>query len=138
MSSWARTGAGRNSDGVLRQGSIHNLDDFLTPENADNVIDAGDFLEQLVLPALGETAGDDDGPDATLRLEGEHLADDGERFLARGFDEAARVDDDDVGAFGVGDKSVAVLSQLAEHPFRIDGVLGATEANEGERSFCMH
>ena len=59
-------------------------------------------LEQAFLLALGEAAGHHDGADAALALEVEHLADDAEGLLAGRLDEAAGVDDDHVGAVGVG------------------------------------
>src|SRR5262249_32608401 len=39
---------------ALTQGTIHNLGDFFPPEDADNVIDLGHFLEKLVSLALGQ------------------------------------------------------------------------------------
>ena len=89
-------------------------------------------MQQLVLLALGQAAGDDDGPDPALLLEVEHLADDAERLLPGRLDEAAGVDDDDVGPVGVGDERVAVLGELAEHALGIDEVLRTAEADEGE------
>ena len=79
---------------------------------------------------LGQAAGDDDGADLALLLQVEHLADDAERLLPGRLDEAAGVDDDDVGPVGVGDEGVAVLGQLAEHALGIDGVLRAAEGDE--------
>ena len=117
--------------------AIDDLDDLLAAEDADDVIDAGHLGEQGVALAFGETAGDDDGAEPALLLEREHLADDAERLLAGRFDEAAGVDDDDIGAVGVGREGVAVLRQLAEHALAIDEVLRAAEADEGE-GFCCH
>ena len=143
VSSWARTGAGRkrlrcSSRPVLLDGAIDDLRDLLAAEDADDVIDVGHFLEQVVLLALGQAAGHDDGADAALLLEVEHLADDAERFLAGRLDEAAGVDDHDVGAVGVGRQGVAVLGQLAEHALGIDEVFRTAEADEGKRSLLLH
>ncbi len=66
------------------------------------MIDLGNFLEKVVALAFGQTAGHDDGADAALAFEIEHLADDAERLLAGRLDEAAGVDDHDIGAVGVG------------------------------------
>src|SRR5262249_36447936 len=109
--------------------------DFLAAEDADDLIDAGDFLEQVLMLAFGQAAGDDDRADAALLLEGQHFADDTKRFLAGRLDEAAGVDDNDIGAVGVGDERVAVLGELAEHGFGIDGGFRAAEADEGEGAF---
>src|SRR5439155_24932884 len=77
-----------------------------------------------------EAAGDNDGADAALLLQREHLADDGERFLPGRLDEATGVDDNDVGAVRVGRQRVAVLGQLAEHALGVDQVLGTAKANK--------
>ncbi len=134
---------GRAEEGTLFRAAgpsrpVDDLGDLLAAEDADDVIDAGHFLQQVVLLALGQAAGDDDRADSALILEGEHLADDGERFLPGRLDEAARVDDDDVGPVGVGDERVAVLAQLAEHALGIDQVLRTAEADEGEGWIILH
>src|ERR1019366_7424385 len=116
--------------------SIDNLRNLLAAKDAHDVIDTGDFEQQVVFLAFRQTAGDDDGADAALVLQSEHLADDAERFLARGFDEAASVDDDDIGAVRIGDQRVAVLSKFAEHALGIDQVFRATKADESKRLGC--
>src|SRR5262249_44484088 len=77
----------------------------------------------------------DDGADAALLLQRQHLADDRQRFLPGRLDEAAGVDDHHVGAVGVRRQDVAVLGQLAEHALGVDGVLRTTQAYPGERAF---
>ena len=108
--------------------------DLLAAEDADHLIDLGHFLQQHLLLPLGQAAGDDDPLDRPRPLPLEHLADRGQRLLARGVDEAAGVDDHQVGVLRVGDQDVAVLRQEAEHPLGVDEVLGTAEADEGERS----
>src|SRR5262249_11217959 len=107
----------------------------LAAEDANDVVNAGHFLEEFFALALGEAAGDDDGADAALLLERQHLADDGQRLLAGRLDEAAGVDDDGGGAVGVGGQRVAVLGQLAEHALGVDEVLGAAQADERVAAF---
>jgi hypothetical protein len=58
--------------------------------------------------------------------------------LPRGLDEAAGVDDDDIGAVGFGDERVAVLRELAEHAFGIDEIFRTAEADESESGFVTH
>ncbi len=120
------------------QGAVDDRHDLLAAEDADDVIDAGHFGEEVVLLAFGETAGDDDGTDAALLFQCQHLADDAERFLPSRFDEAAGVDDDDVGAVGVRREHEAVLGELAEHALGIDEVLRAAEADEGVGARIRH
>jgi hypothetical protein len=50
----------------------------------------------------------------------QRLADGAERFLDRGFDEAAGVDDDQVGAGVVRRGEVALRAQLREDALRVD------------------
>src|SRR5262249_41013198 len=112
-----------------------DLDDLFAAEDADDVIDAGHLLQEGIAQPLGEAAGDDDGADLALALEVEHLADDAERLLPGGLDEAAGVDDDDLGAVGLGGQRVAGLGELSKHPLGVNEVLGTAETDEGETSF---
>ena len=113
-----------------RDRAIHYRADLLATEDADDAIDVGHFLEQRIALALREAAGDDHGANLALLLEVEHLADDTQRFLSGRLDEAAGVDDDDVGAAGIGHQGVAVLRELAEHALGVHEVLGTAEADE--------
>src|SRR3954471_14494784 len=72
-----------------------------------------------------EAAGDDD-----LAVFGERLADRVERFLDRRVDEAAGVDDDEVGAGVVGRGGVALRAQLREDALGIDQRLRTTERDK--------
>jgi hypothetical protein len=55
-----------------------------------------------------------------LAVFGERFADRVQRFLGRSVDEAAGVDDDEVGAGVVGGGDVAFGAQLGEDAFRVD------------------
>jgi hypothetical protein len=72
-----------------------------------------------------QAPGDDDL--AVLR---ERFADGAQRFLDRGVDEAAGVDDDEVGAGVVGRGVVALGPQLGEDALRVYKCLGTAERNE--------
>ena len=58
------------------------------------------------------------------------FADGAERFLDRGVDETAGVDDDEIGAGVVGRGDVALGSQLGEDSLRVYKCLGTAEGNE--------
>ena len=73
--------------------------------------------------ALGQAAGDDDAPGPPPHFEPQHLADDGERFVAGVGDETAGVDDDEIGPVGLGHQPIALQAQQARHPLAIDEVL---------------
>ena len=72
-----------------------------------------------------QAAGDDDL--AVLR---KGFADRVQRLLDRGVDEAAGVDDDEVGAGVVGRGEVTLGPELGEDPFRVYKCLGTAEGNE--------
>ena len=65
-----------------------------------------------------------------LAVLGERLADRVERLLDRGVDEAAGVDDDEVGAGVVGRGDVALGAQLGEDALGVDERLGTAERDE--------
>jgi len=67
-----------------------------------------------------------------LAILGERLADRAQRFLDRGVDEAAGVDDDEVGAGVVGRDEVALGPQLREDALRVYKCLGTAEGNEAD------
>ena len=95
----------------------------------------GRSIEQRFLLPLGQAAGDDHAAELALALELEHLVDRGERLVPGRLDEAAGVDDDEVGALRLVDQLVAVELQQAEHPLAVDEVLRAAEADEGVGAF---
>jgi hypothetical protein len=72
-----------------------------------------------------QTTGHDD-----FAILGERFADGSERLLDRRIDEAAGVDDDEVGAGVVGRGDVALSPELSEDPFRVYKCLGTAEGNE--------
>ena len=109
---------------------IGHLGHLLAAEDAHQVVDLGQRLQQLFLLALGQAAGDDHAADVPLALQLEHLVDRGVRLVAGPLDEAAGVDDDEIGAGRLADQLVAVELQQAEHPLAVDQILGAAEADE--------
>ena len=70
-------------------------------------------LDQFLTRA--KASGDDD-----LAVLGQRLADRVERFLDRGVDEAAGVDDDEVSAGVIGRGGVTLSAQLREDALRVD------------------
>ena len=68
--------------------------------------------------------------DDDLAVLGQRLADGAQRLLDRRVDEAAGVDDDEVGAGVVGRGDVALGPELGEDPFRVYKCLGTAEGNE--------
>ncbi len=130
---------GRPEEGALleplRHGPVDHVGYLLAPEDADDLIDLGHFIEQLGLFPFRQAAGHDDAADLALLFEAQHFADDGQRLLPGRLDKAAGVDDDHVGPLGLGDERVAGLGQGAQHSLGVNEVLGTAEADESERPF---
>ena len=101
---------------------------------ADYCVYFGDVLLDLVAVALDEAAGDDDalGFSAVLLLVLDHLEDGVDGLLLGGVDEAAGVDDDDLGVFGAGGEFGAVVMEQAHHDLGVDEVFGAAEGDEAD------
>ena len=62
-----------------------------------------------------------------------HLEDGVDGLLLGGVDEAAGVDDEDVGVFGAGGELRAAAMEQAHHDLGVDEVLGAAERDEADR-----
>ena len=86
----------------------------------------------FVAVALDEAAGDDEalGFAAVLLLVLDHLEDGVDGLLLGGVDEAAGVDDDDLGVFGAGGELGAAVVEHAHHDLGVDEVFGAAEGDE--------
>ena len=96
-----------------------------------HLVDFRTLFEQFPAVALGQAAGHDDAsqPAATLHLG--HLSDHFERFGPGRVEEAARVDDHQIGSLGLDRPAVAGPLQPPEHLLAVDEVFWATQANEG-------
>ena len=90
------------------------------------------MLGQFFLIALGETAGgDQDLADAVL-FERPMFDDGVDGFLLGFLDEPAGVDDDHLGARGIGGQLEAVLRQCPQHHLAVHLVFGAAEVDEAD------
>ena len=116
---------------------LGRLGDIVAREDADHRIEAGKLVEEFFFLPLGETAGDDHAARPPGFFQIEHLADDPIRLLARGIDEGAGVDDDEIGPLRLGNELPAVLAQQPEHPLAIDEILRAPQADHRERAAAI-
>ena len=105
-----------------------------TPEQclklAQDVVDLRNLARQLIRVALGQAASDHQLLAGPVGLELRHLQDGVDALLARGIDEAAGVDHDDVGLVGAIYNLVTTRVGGSEHELAVDPVLGATEGDE--------
>ena len=99
---------------------------------AEEEVDLGQRVDQLVLVALHHAADADDRLAASLFLETAGFDERVDRFLLGGVDEAARVHDDDVGVGHVARVLGAAIGELRDVALAIDGVLVAPERNDGD------
>jgi len=99
---------------------------------ADYGVYFGDVLLDFVAVALDEAAGDDDATRfaAVLLLVLDHLEDGVDGLLLGGVDEAAGVDDDDLGVFGARGELGSVVVEETHHDLGVDEVFGAAERDE--------
>ena len=104
---------------------------------ADDGVDFGDVLADLVAVALDEAACDDEALGVPFTgaavgdcLHLDHLEDSVDGLLLGGVDEGASVDDEDFGVFGVGGELAAGVMEEAHHDFGVDEILGAAEGDE--------
>ena len=117
-------------------GELHHV------ARAEEVVDLGHLLGELARVALRQAPGDDELlAGADLLVLGE-LEDGVDRLLLRLADEAARVDDDDLGLVRLVDDAPAAAGRDAEHHLGVDPVLDAAEADEVDgshrrRSACV-
>lgn len=102
-------------------------------ECAKPAVNIGDFVSQIVFVAVGEAAGDEDFFHATGFLFVHILQDGVDGLFFGGLNEAAGVDDDDIGIgvalMGGGD---VVAVELTEEDFAVNEVFGAAEGDDAD------
>ena len=117
-----------------RRGEAGGFEDCLQLAGADDRVDLGDVAANLVAVALDQASGDDEalGFAAIFALVPGHLEDGVDGLLLGGVDEAAGVDDEDLGVLGAGSELAAGAVKQAHHDFGVDQVLGAAEGDEAD------
>ena len=99
---------------------------------AEEEVDLGQCVDQLVLVALHHAADADDRFAVPCVLETACFDERVDRLLLGGVDEAAGVDDDDVGFRHVARILGAAVGELRDVALAIDGVLVTTQRNHGD------
>lgn len=102
---------------------------------ADEGIHFREFCRQLLAVTLDQTSGHDESPSWPFGLERRHLQDGVYGFLLGRFNEAAGVDDDDIGATGIVGEGIAALRGQAEHDFTINQIFGTAQADHTKAWF---
>jgi len=110
------------------------VEDGFEFSGADDGVYFGDILLDFVAVALDEAAGDDEPLRfaAVLLFVLNHLEDGVDGLLLGGVDEAACVDDDDLGVFCAGGELGPVVVEQAHHDLGVNEVLGAAERDEAD------
>ena len=124
--------AGMRGDGILEQAPFGERgDELVQVRESQEEIDFRDLGSQLLLVALHQAPDRHDRPDAALfqfrRLE--HRVD---GLALRGVDEAAGVDQNDVGVREDVGEARTVPHQLADEPLGVDGGLVAAEGDDAQ------
>ena len=114
---------------------ISDAIDFIAAENADDMVDFGEFVEQCRAQSLRQTARHDDSLGFSRFLQVEHLTNDRFGFGAGTVDKSAGVDDDKVSPIGFADKGISIQSQRAEHFFAVDEIFRTPKGDEGVGPF---
>ncbi len=123
---------GMLGDGIGDQTPPGKLgDEMMELRKAEKQIDLRNLLLQFLLVSLNETTDRDDRLHAALlQFRGfEHRVD---RFLLRRVDEAAGIDEDDVGRLELGRDDGAVPDQLADEPLRVHGRFVTAEGDDAQ------
>ena len=121
------------------ENSVGNPGDLLTAEHADDLVDFRHLLQQHLFLPLSEAARHDHTLQQTGVFPLNHprgITPEATSLPGR-IDEAARVDNDEIGLVRVGNERVAILRKEPEHPLGIDQVLGTAKADERKRSFHL-
>ena len=92
---------------------------------ADYGIDFRNVLDDFVAVAFDEASGDDQLLRRAGGFEARHFEDGVDGLLLGGVDEAAGVDDEDLGIFGACSQARAGAVQQPHHDFGVDEVFGA-------------
>jgi len=92
---------------------------------ADDGVDFGNGLHDLVAIALDEAAGDDEFAGGAGGFVAGHFQDGVDGLLLGGVDEGAGVDDEDFGVFGAGGEAGSGAVEQAHHDLGVDEVFGA-------------
>ena len=106
---------------------IENLRHF---PGAEHCVDLGNLTPQFVAITLGQAARHDEPRAVPVALLRGHLQNRVDRLLFGGVDERAGVDDQHLGALGVGGDLVAGVAGHAQHDLAVDEILGAAETEE--------
>ena len=117
-------------DGRVRERRLDRVGDPEEVSGANEHVDLGQRLLQVVGVALREAAGHDEPPSGPRRLHGGEVEDRVDRLLLGGPDEGAGVDDEHVGGVGVEHHLVAAARQHAEHDLAVHLVLRTAEGHE--------
>lgn len=121
---FAACGLGRH---MLAEQAGHDVANLEPLARRQNVVDPVRYVSPVIAQRRHATGGDDA---LTFTSTLKHLLEDADRFCPRGAQKSARVDDDDIRAFGAAGYSQAPLPQQMIHAVGIDSILGAPQRDD--------
>ena len=113
-----------------------SLEDVFELARADHKVNFGDLSQNVLAEAFHEASGDHELLRRAQLLVFRHLQDGVNRLALGRLDEAARVDNDDVGVSGARRQLVAPAGQDAEHHFAVHQVLGTAQTHHSHFRHC--
>jgi len=116
--------------------AAYRLDDLAHLVGADEGVDLGHFVGELLRITLGKATRDDEALAAAGLLELAHVEDGVDGLLLGLADESAGVDDDDLGLAGLSHDLQTGLVDHSEHDLGVDPVFGTAERYEMDA--CGH
>src|SRR5438105_5681126 len=125
--------AGMQNGRVVDQSALVKLgNEPLDFRCAEEEVDLGQCLDELLLVALHHAPNADDGPAGARLLETSRLDQCVDRLFLGGVDEPTSVDDDDLRLVEVRRELRTTIRELSDVALAINGVLVAAESKEGE------
>ncbi len=122
-----------SGDGIGDQSALGELGhEVMQVREPQKQVDLGDLVLQFLLIALDEAPDRHDRFDVALLFELGGAQDGVDRFLLGGVDEAAGIDENDVGVRQVGGHHRAVAHQVSHQAFGIDRRFIAAERDDAE------
>jgi len=118
-----------NRGALVQPDGFENASQFVGTEDEINL---RDFLSDICPVAFGEAPRDDELLAVPVAFHLRHLEDRVDRFLFGGIDEAAGIDDENVGFLFVESDGVSLPGERSQHHFAVDEIFGASKADKAD------
>src|SRR6185369_12350732 len=114
---------------------VRRFENIVDLRGADESVDIGEFLHQIVAITLDQTAGNDDARRFAVAFQAGGLEYRVNRFLFCGFDEPAGVDHNRIRFVGIACDLIASFGKLSHHHLAVNEILGTPKT---DKSYLLH